>query len=129
MNKIRVVAGILIANGTVLAAQRGPGMRNPGKWEFPGGKVEDGESDAEALARELWEELSIEVKVVGELIESTHSYPDQTICLVGLHAHVVRGEPVLSEHSSVRWVSIPNLDELDWSDADLPIVRALMEQR
>ena len=128
MDKIRVVAGILTSEGRVLAAQRGAGMRHPGKWEFPGGKVEAGEDDSTALIRELEEELSITVEVERLLMEHTHSYPDQTICLVGLMGRIVGGEPKAIEHACVKWVTTSELSNLDWSDADRPLVQAILER-
>ena len=112
----------------VLAAQRGAAMRHPGKWEFPGGKVEEDEDDVSALVRELEEELGIRVTVDGLLMEHTHAYPEQTVCLVGMLGRIIAGTPVALEHEQLSWIEKTDLLCLDWAEADKPLVRAIMER-
>lgn len=123
---VRVVAAVVLRDGLIMAARRGPGVRMAGKWEFPGGKVEDDEDDRTALARELMEELSISVTVGECLGENIHTEDRGPFCLVAYEAEILAGEPVLTDHDDVRWLSPDALRELDWAPADLPFVEALV---
>lgn len=124
---LRVVAGVWIRDGRVLAAQRGPHTSRAGMWELPGGKVEPGESDAAALARELSEELSITVQVGAIVGCGRHDEPGTTIELL---AYEVRtdDEPVLEEHSAIRWLRADELDSVDWAPADIPLVASVRKR-
>lgn len=121
---IRVVAGAWIQSGRVLAARRGPGRARAGLWELPGGKVEPGEDDREALRRELAEELGVPVEVREGLGEAVHAYDDVVVRLV---AYRVEGEgsPDPSEHTELRWVSAEELADLAWAPADVPLLGPL----
>ena len=127
MSSIRVVAGVLIEDGRVLAAQRAPGKHQAGRWELPGGKTRPSESDAQALARELTEELSITVRVGARLGESTYTYPHATITLVAYRCERIDGVPTAIEHAQLRWVEPDQLASLDWAPADRPFVAMLSE--
>ena len=116
-----VGAAIVNDNGEVLCAQRGYGSLK-GKWEFPGGKIEQGESDAEALAREIKEELGIDVSVKEMVDENYHEYETININLNVYKCSYLSGEINDSEHQSLKWVDGKKLYELDWADADKPIV-------
>jgi 8-oxo-dGTP diphosphatase len=127
--ELQVVAGIVERDGLILVAQRPAGDARAGRWEFPGGKLEPGETAEDCLARELAEELAIEVHAPAWLLSVTHDYPDLR---VHLHAYRCRwraGEPVAREHACVRWVAPAALAELDWSDADRPIAARLLQAR
>jgi mutator protein MutT len=126
MRRIRVVAGIIERAGQVLCAQRGPQQDQPGLWEFPGGKVEAGETDAEALARELMEELGVAVKVGVLLATSVHRLPSAEIALLGYRCQMIAGDLTKREHADLRWVDIPALSDLKWAPADLPLVAAIL---
>lgn len=125
MKIIRVVAGAIINNGVLLAALRGPGMSQAGLWELPGGKVEPEETDRDALARELSEELGITVRVGEFLAESEHPYPGKIVRLVAYACHIESGTPAVTEHAALRWVSAEQLDTLTWAPADRPLLAAV----
>jgi len=126
MRHVHVVGAAILRDGRCLAARRGPGMRLPGKWEFPGGKVEDGEDPRAALARELREELGLEVAVGTLLGTGTAADGGVRVHLdVYVATVVAAGEPSLVEHSAVRWVSGDEIDGLDWAKADVPVLPAL----
>jgi 8-oxo-dGTP diphosphatase len=123
MDEPRIVVGVaVIKAGRVLAALR-PGPE--GGWEFPGGKVEPGETDEQAAVRELREELSLEIEP-GASLGPGEPIGDRYLLRV-YAAALVRGEPVLHEHSATRWVDAEELAELDWLPADRPFLTALRE--
>ena len=123
MGDRQVVVGVAVVRaGEVLAALRsGP----DGGWEFPGGKVEPGETEEAAAVRELREELDLEVKV-GAALGAGQAINEQYLLRVYL-AELLAGEPVLREHSETRWVSARELDALGWLPADRPFLPALRE--
>jgi 8-oxo-dGTP diphosphatase len=121
-----VVAGAIVSGSTVLIAQRNRPPELAGRWELPGGKVTAGESEPEALARELAEELGVEVAVGEYLADVALS---DTMTLRAYAATLVRGEPQPHDHAALRWVSAAELDAVDWVPADrafLPAVRRLL---
>jgi 8-oxo-dGTP diphosphatase len=121
MSEPQVVIGVaVIRDGLVLAALR-PGA--DGGWEFPGGKVEPGETDQQAAVRELREELAVEIEP-GASLGPAQPIGDRYQLRV-YAAALIRGEPVLSEHSAVRWVSAGELTSLNWLPADRPFLAAL----
>jgi len=127
--QINVVGAIVVRNGTVLAAQRSPLMSLAGCWEFPGGKIETGESPQGALAREMSEELLCAV-TIGEHVETTrHEYDFGVVTLTTFFATLVEGEPQLTEHSEIRWIPIPDLLSVEWAAADLPAAKRVMRDR
>lgn len=121
---IDVVAGFLRRGDTFLLCQRPPGMNGAGQWEFPGGKLEPGETAARALERELMEELRIQVRAIGQIAETRYAYPKFTIRLMLLEAEIERGEPALVEHTALRWVTAEQARELELCPAD----RILLDQ-
>jgi 8-oxo-dGTP diphosphatase len=122
---IEVVAGVLRDDGgRVLLAQRPPGKHLAGTWEFPGGKREPGESGAEALGRELEEELGIAVQACRPWLSLTHHYPELAVRLRLFTVQSWRGEPGGREGQPLRWVEIPAMADLPMPAADRPIVRA-----
>ena len=124
---LRVVCGAVVRGGRALAVRRGPGGAAAGKWELPGGKVEAGEGDAQALARELKEELGIDVRVEQYLDEAEHEYPTLRLRLVAWRCALLdpAQEPALREHTALVWLSAEELPALDWAPADLPLLPAL----
>ena len=117
-----VVAGILVRDGLILAARRSERQDAGGLWEFPGGKPEPGESDAQALRRELREELDIEVAVGTLLGQSLHVDERRTISLRAYACTLTGGEPRALEHAELRWLSPAALDQLSWCPADVPLL-------
>lgn len=122
-----VVAGIFLQDGNVLACRRGPEKSGAGSWEFPGGKVEPGETHEVALAREISEELSIQVNVLELVDRSRTTLQDVTIDLSCYFVEALGAEPSSStDHDLMRWVPISQLAALDWAKPDLPAVGALI---
>ncbi|MCZ6633016.1 MAG: (deoxy)nucleoside triphosphate pyrophosphohydrolase [bacterium] len=120
---IQVTCAILIQEGRILAAQRGPEMHLSGRWEFPGGKVEAGESEADCLRREIKEELNLEIQPYKRLPESRLGDGERTICLIPYLCRLEGGMLTVKEHEQVIWCDPEKLVELNWCDADVPIVR------
>ncbi len=121
---ISVVCAIIEQDGLVLCALRSEHMSLPGKWEFPGGKLEVNELPEEALIREINEELNIEIKIIEPLPTAEHAYvPEKIIQLIPYRCVIVGNErPRATEHSELRWVKRDELLQLDWAAADVPIV-------
>ena len=129
MKTIEVVAAIIFREGKVLCVQRPNNTREyiSLKWEFPGGKVEVGESREEALVREIREELSVDIEVSEFLMTVEHTYPDFHLTMHVFKCVLDNGEITLNEHVAHKWLSIDELDQLDWAAADIPVVKSLMQ--
>jgi 8-oxo-dGTP diphosphatase len=125
MRELHVVGAAILDAGRCLVAQRGPGMSLPGKWEFPGGKVERGEDPRAALARELREELGIETSIESLLGTGHDAAGELAVRLDVYLARLTGGQLRLLEHSATRWLAAAELDELDWADADRPLLPLL----
>lgn len=122
---ISVTCAIIEKNGKILIARRARDQRLAGKWEFPGGKLEDGETPEECLKRELEEEFGIQAEV-GEFITSNrHHYDHAFIELLAYRVTYVSGSFTLVDHDSIRWVSPEELPDYDLSGADIPVAMAL----
>ena len=123
MKTIEVVAAVILKDKQVLATQRGYGDLQ-GRWEFPGGKIEAGEDHTTALSREIQEELDVSI-VVGEFLTTVeYDYPNFHLIM---HAYQcdLKGEFYLQEHSAARWLTKETLYDVDWLEADLPIVECV----
>jgi 8-oxo-dGTP diphosphatase len=129
MKTIEVVAAVIKnQEGLTLALQRGESSKQyiSKKWEFPGGKIESGETLQEALRRELVEELKIEASI-GEIVTTVyHTYPDFRLIMHAFHCQIISGELTLTEHLDKKWLSSSDLISLDWAAADIPIVDLLV---
>ena len=125
MGAIHVVGAAIIRDRTCLVAQRGREMSLALKWEFPGGKVDDGESPEAALARELHEEFGVDVEVHELVGEGTSEVAGRRIWLEVYRAEITSGSLTLHEHEAVRWVGSHEIDELDWAEADVPVLPAV----
>jgi len=119
---IKVVCALIIADGKVLAAQRGPHMQHAGLWEFPGGKIELGETPETALIREIKEELGLDIQPVKALPPYLHTYPHATIHLQAFVAHIIGGEICTYEHAQALFMHPDTLPALEWVAADLPLL-------
>ncbi|SDK32476.1 (deoxy)nucleoside triphosphate pyrophosphohydrolase [Alkalibacterium thalassium] len=127
MKDIYVVGAIIVENGKILCAQRGNEKSLPNLWEFPGGKIEKGETPQAALLRELNEELMIEVEVSEKQFEFTkYEYDFGRVHLATFLCMLTKGRPKLTEHRQVRWLAPSELNKLDWAPADIPAVEKLM---
>lgn len=124
--RIEVVGAVIVRDGMILAARRGPQSRLPGLWEFPGGKVEPGETPREALEREIYEELECTVGIGAELTTTTHAYDFGEVSLTTFWCELRSGTPRLTEHSEVRWMRPAELDSIEWAPADIPAVREIV---
>jgi len=122
---ITVTAAIIEKNGLILAARRREGLHLAGYWEFPGGKLEKGETPEQCLRRELEEEFSILCKIGPLLGESIHNYGSRAIRLLGYHAVHTGGSFLLTDHDKLRWLSVDELDTLKWAPADIPLMKKL----
>jgi len=122
-----VAAAILDGSGRVLIAERPTGKHMAGRWEFPGGKVAPGESEEAALARELAEELGIEVIDARPMMRLRHRYPDRSVELSMWVVESYRGEPQALDGQRLKWVPRPQLGREDILEADRPFVAALVQ--
>lgn len=126
MKTIRVVAAVIRKDDKIFATQRGYGELKGG-WEFPGGKIEDGETPQEALKREIEEELDTEI-LVGELIDTIeYDYPNFHLSMDCFWCEIVEGKLVLKEHEAARWLDRKTIDDVEWLPADVTLVGKIKE--
>lgn len=121
---IQVVGAVIVRDGHVFCARRGPGGNQAGMWEFPGGKVEDGEAPEAALTREIDEELECAISVGAKIVATPYANIVLTTYFCVLDDDTA--EPVLTEHVESRWLSHARLAGLDWAPADIPTVQRVM---
>ncbi len=121
-----VACAIIEQDGKILAAQRSAAMTLPLKWEFPGGKIEAGESPEECLIRELQEELGVSVHIGAALSQTIHGYPDFTVTLYPFTCRLTGGTITMYEHHDLTWIEPQRMPELDWAAADIPVVGEYM---
>ena len=124
MKKIEVVAAVIKKENMILATQRGYGEFK-GKWEFPGGKIEKGEENREALKREIKEELDVEIEVGDFVTTVEYDYPEFHLTMHTYISKIVEGEIDLKEHMDMKWLSLDEIEKVDWLEADIDIVEKL----
>jgi 8-oxo-dGTP diphosphatase len=128
MKKITVVAAIIIHNNKYLCLQRNfskyPYISY--KYEFPGGKIEAGETMIDALKREIMEELNIQIEILEEFLKVEHKYPDFEIIMNSFLCKKLTNDLILKEHIDSKWLNRNELSGLDWAGADIPIVNKLI---
>jgi 8-oxo-dGTP diphosphatase len=123
-----VVGAVIVRGEKILAARRGRGKTLAGLWEFPGGKVELDESHEESLRREISEELGCSIAVGARIATANHDYEFARIRLTTYYATIQTGHPSAVEHSQLRWISVSDLQLLQWAPADVPTVHALLQR-
>ena len=123
---VSVVAAVIIRDdGRILVTQRLADAHLGGKWEFPGGKIEEGETPQEALVREMMEELNVRIKV-QELVEIVnYDYPDFHLTMHCFLCKIISGDMILKEHTSARWLTKDHINEVDWLPADKDLIEKL----
>jgi 8-oxo-dGTP diphosphatase len=120
---INVTCAIIEKDDKILCAQRSECMNLPLKWEFPGGKVENGETFESCIIREIEEELGLDISIIEALPPSIFQYPNaKEICLLPFICRIKTGKINLKEHKQIKWLSLSELKTLDWAAADIPIL-------
>lgn len=127
MKTYHVVAAIIRQNDRIFATQRGYGNYKDG-WEFPGGKIEEGETPEEALVREIQEELELLITVDRHVIDVSYDYPEFHLEMGCFLCSIAEGTPHLIEHEAARWLKPKEIDSVDWLPADVLVVQELKRQ-
>lgn len=127
MKHIQVACAIIEKEGKVLSTQRSKSMSLPLKWEFPGGKINNGESLIECLKRELREELGIEAAIGHPLPPVTHNYQTFLVTLHPFISTIIAGEITLHEHAALAWLTPIEFHILDWAEADVSVIQLYRE--
>jgi 8-oxo-dGTP diphosphatase len=126
---VPVVCAVIERAGRFLAAQRAAHESNALLWEFPGGKIQKDETAQEALARELREELGIDVSILAAGAPQVYSYPHITIELIPFVCTLVHGEPHAHEHAAIAWVTPEEAKDLPWAPADVPVLEDYIKRK
>ena len=124
---INVTCAIILKDEKILVAQRNEKMKLPLKWEFPGGKLEFNENEIECIKREIKEEININIEVLQKLSNNIHDYDTFKIKLIPFVVRYISGEIKLAEHKDYRLLERSQLLNLDWAEADLPIVEEFLK--
>lgn len=131
MKKTVKVVGAIIENNNneILCALRSKDMSLPMMWEFPGGKIEEGESVNEAIVREIKEELDCDIEVISIFNDNTHEYENIIVNLITVKCKLISGNPKAKEHAKLLWLPIDYLESLNWAAADIPAIKELKIRR
>ena len=124
---ITVLCAIIYIDAKILVAQRSKKMKLPLKWEFPGGKLEENESELDCIKREIKEELNIDIEILRRLSSSDYDYGTFKIKLIPYLANYISGDIQLSEHNDYKLLDKSELLNLDWAEADIPIVEEFLK--
>ena len=127
MKRIEVVAAVIQHQNKILAVQRGPAKYAyiSENWEFPGGKMEAGETEEQTIIREIREELDMQIEVKSKLLTVEHPYPDFHLTMHTYLCETEQSEPKLTEHLAFRWLSLQELADMDWAGGDVPVMESL----
>lgn len=130
MKKVEVVAAVIEHQGKILAVRRGISklIYISEKWEFPGGKMEEGETEQQTIVREIREELHMDIHPKEKLLTVEHTYPDFHLTMHTYFCDSLTTSPTLNEHIDFKWLTVEELSQLDWAGADVPIVEALIKR-
>jgi 8-oxo-dGTP diphosphatase len=130
MKKTLAVVAAIIENDNkeILCALRSPRMSIPNHWEFPGGKIQEGESPSQAIEREIKEELNCTIQAEEPFFKSHHDYGHFAIDLIAIHCKLVSGFPTAHEHSKLIWLKRENLESLNWAPADVATMEQLAKE-
>lgn len=130
MKHIEVVAGVIEHDGKILCMERAQGKYDyvSFKWEFPGGKIEVGETKEEALKRELREEMEMDVEITGHFLDIYHEYPDFSMNMYSFRCKAKSKEFKMNVHNDFKWLEVGELMTLDWAPADVPIVEKIVKE-
>lgn len=127
---VKVVGAVTFnENGDILCALRSSEMSLPNLWEFPGGKIEEGEQPEDSLIREIQEELGCTIEVHERIADIVHEYPNIIVNLITYKTSIVGGTPIAKEHAELRWVPVQDLLSLEWAPADIPTVEVLLGEK
>jgi len=127
MKTIPVTCAIIHFDDKILAVQRSELMKLPLKWEFADGKIETGETEIDCIKREIFEELNIQIEIKEKLTSILHQYPDCKIKLIPFIAEYLSGELILRDHCDFVLTNKEELNNLDWAEADLPVLKEFLE--
>lgn len=127
-SEIEVTCAIIMDGQHVLVTQRSEQMPHSLKWEFPGGKLKSGETPERCIVREIREELGIEISVRELLPSVKHSYAKEIIKLIPFVCRWMEGEIQLAEHGAYKWVHLSELEQIDWLEADIEVLRLLLKK-
>ncbi len=122
---VKVVGAVIEKDEKILCAQRNGKKSLPNMWEFPGGKIEDGELPEAALKRELLEEMDCEINVLDKIVTTVYEYDFATIELTTYYAEMVSDSIVLREHQDMKWLSRDELDSVEWAPADIEAIEKI----
>lgn len=131
MKKLIRVVGAIIQNENVeiLCALRSTKMSLPNLWEFPGGKIEEGESLGDAIVREIKEELDCTIEFIDVFNDNSHEYDKFIVNLITVRCRLIEGKPTANEHAKLIWLPKENLTSLNWAPADVPAVEQLIKEK
>ncbi|AQL56663.1 (deoxy)nucleoside triphosphate pyrophosphohydrolase [Abyssicoccus albus] len=122
---VKVVGAVIEKDKKILCAQRNGKKSLPNMWEFPGGKIEDGELPEAALKRELMEEMDCEINVLDKIVTTVYEYDFATIELTTYYSEMVSDSIVLREHQDMKWLSRDELDSVEWAPADIEAIEKI----
>lgn len=119
---INVVGAVIFKDGKILCAQRGTEKSLPLLWEFPGGKIEEGEKPEDALKREINEEMHCTIDISEQIEHTVYEYDFGIVHLTTYYCKLVKGDPILTEHAAIKWLAPKELPALEWAPADIPTI-------